>query len=110
MLVIVEFHGAAHGCQVTLQNGKLGLVSGTAELKVPAGTQNGTRFRLQGKGVPSLRGHGRGDQVVQVYVEVPTKLSGAQKDKLKEFVEICDDSSYPKLKDFLNKAKKFFSS
>lgn len=54
-------------------------VDGVVEVKVPAGTQPGRRLRLKGKGVPSLRGRGRGDHLVEVVVKVPEKLSRKQK-------------------------------
>ncbi len=56
-------------------------------LKIRPGTQPGTLIRLRGKGVPYLRGGGRGDQYVRVMVKVPEKLSGRQREILKEFEE-----------------------
>ena len=56
-----------------------------AELKIPAGTQSGTVFKMKGKGIPYLHGSGTGDELVTVVVEVPKKLSKKQKDLLKEF-------------------------
>lgn len=55
------------------------------KLKIPAGTQSGTSFRLKGKGVPRLRGWGRGDEYVKVNVKIPEKLSRSQKKILEEF-------------------------
>ena len=55
------------------------------KLKIPAGTQTGTYFRLKGKGVPKLRGYGQGDQHVKVTVVTPTKLSDEQKELLRQF-------------------------
>jgi len=55
------------------------------KLKIPAGTQTGTYFRLKGKGVPKLRGIGSGDQHVKVTIVTPTKLSDEQKDLLRQF-------------------------
>lgn len=86
-------------------------ISGKADLTIPAGTQSGTRLRLNGKGAPSIsarRGGGRGDQFVTVLVEVPTNLNAEQKKKLREFETACDNSIYPKLKTFLERAAKFF--
>ncbi len=60
-------------------------VHGTATLKIPAGTQTGQRFTLRGEGVPSLRGAGKGDMIVEVQVLTPTKLTKEQKDLLREF-------------------------
>ncbi|MDQ0058389.1 molecular chaperone DnaJ [Paenibacillus harenae] len=54
------------------------------KLKVPAGTQTGTYFRLKGKGVPKLRGYGQGDQHVKVTVVTPTSLTDEQKDLLRQ--------------------------
>ena len=53
------------------------------KLKIPAGTQTGTYFRLKGKGVPRLRGYGQGDQHVKVTVVTPTNLSEEQKELLR---------------------------
>ena len=58
---------------------------GKVNLKIPAGTQTGTKFRLKGKGVKNVRGYGQGDQHVIVRVVTPTKLSAQQKELLKEF-------------------------
>ncbi|WP_276356295.1 molecular chaperone DnaJ [Cohnella caldifontis] len=55
------------------------------KLKIPAGTQTGTYFRLKGKGVPKLRGYGQGDQHVKVTVVTPTNLSESQKELMREF-------------------------
>lgn len=54
------------------------------KLKIPAGTQTGTYFRLKGKGVPRLRGYGQGDQHVKVTVVTPTNLSEEQKELLRQ--------------------------
>ncbi len=86
-------------------------VSGVAKLKIPAGTQSNSVFRLRGKGIPSLRGYGRGDQHVRVFIEVPKNISSEQKKKLLEFSGCSNkDKDYPITKAFLEKAKKFFKS
>lgn len=59
-------------------------VEGKKTLKIPAGTQPGTDFRLRNLGVPHLRGGSRGDQIVQIKVKVPKKLSRKQKKILEE--------------------------
>jgi len=81
---------------------------GKASLKIPAGTQSGTTFRLRDKGMPSLRGGRQGDQLVRVHVEVPTTLSSEQRKLLEEFAKISGDASEPTSKSFFEKAKKFF--
>lgn len=81
---------------------------GKASLKVPAGTQSGTTFRLKGKGMPSLRGGSSGDQLLRVHVEVPQSLSGEQRKILEEFARVSGDAEEPMAKSFFEKAKKFF--
>lgn len=56
----------------------------TVKLKIPAGTQPGTEFRLRGKGVPLLRGSGRGDVYVRIRIKIPTKLSRKQREMLSQ--------------------------
>jgi molecular chaperone DnaJ len=58
---------------------------GTEKLKIPRGTQNGKIFRLKGKGIAHLRGFGRGDQVIETVVTIPTNLNRRQEELLKEF-------------------------
>ena len=55
-----------------------------AALKVPAGTQPETQFRLRGKGFPRLSGGGRGDLIVTLHVEVPRSLSSRERDLVRE--------------------------
>lgn len=82
---------------------------GKATVKIPAGTQSGTTFRLRGKGMPSLRQRGaQGDQLVRVHVEVPTKLSSEQEKLLKEFARVGGDAEHPTSESWFAKAKKFF--
>ncbi len=57
----------------------------TTKLKIPAGTQPLTDFRIRGKGMPRLRASGRGDMYVRVFVKIPTKLSREQKKLLEEY-------------------------
>lgn len=54
-------------------------VDGNERLRIPPGTQNAATFRLRGKGVPFLRGGGRGDQIVVTRVVIPTKLTDQQR-------------------------------
>ena len=60
-------------------------LEGTASLKIPAGTESNTIFRMRGKGIPYLHGHGTGNENVEVVVDVPKKLSKKQKELLNEF-------------------------
>jgi molecular chaperone DnaJ len=77
-------------------------------VKIPAGTQPGAVFRVKGKGVKNLQGYGHGDLHVRVQVEVPTRLSHEQKNKLQEFAALCDGQEAPLAQGFFEKAKKFF--
>lgn len=79
-----------------------------ATIKIPAGTQPGTTFRLRGKGVKNLQGYGHGDLHVRITVEVPTHLTSTQKAKLQEFAEACDENVNPISKSFFEKAKNLF--
>jgi molecular chaperone DnaJ len=81
---------------------------GKGNLKIPSGTQTGTTFRLREQGMPSLRGSRKGDLLIRVQVEVPTKLNGEQKAKLEDFAEASGDPGNPVGESFLEKFKKFF--
>lgn len=60
-------------------------LDGKVKLTVPEGTQPGAVFRMKGKGIPYLRGSGRGDQFVSIKLVVPRNLSGSQKELLRQF-------------------------
>lgn len=60
-------------------------VDGTVRMKIPAGTQSGTDFKLSNHGVPHLKGNGRGAHIVSVVVDTPTKLNKKQKELLEDF-------------------------
>lgn len=84
-------------------------MEGKASLKLPAGTQSGTVFRLRGKGMPILNRGAKGDLMVTVQVEIPTGLNSSQKEKLKEFADSTGEENAPMSESFLHKAKRFFS-
>ncbi|MDZ5470931.1 molecular chaperone DnaJ (plasmid) [Bacillus sp. 31A1R] len=79
----ITFVQAALGDEVEVPT-----LHGKVKLKVPAGTQTGTKFRLRGKGVPNVRGYGTGDQHIIVRIITPTKLTEKQKQLLQEFAEV----------------------
>ena len=76
----VSFYQAALGAELEIPT-----IDGKVKYTLPAGTQTGTTFRLRGKGIPELRGRGRGDQYVTVKVQVPTSLTAEQKEALHAF-------------------------
>lgn len=84
--VPINFTQAALGDEVDVPT-----LQGSAKLKVPEGTQSGTRFRLKGHGIPDPRGYGKGDQYVVVKVVTPTRLTTRQREILKEFAEAGGD-------------------
>ena len=100
----VSFVIAALGGEINVPT-----LEGKASIKVPAGTQNGTVFKLRGKGMPHLRGSGQGQLLVRAVVEVPTKLTAGQRRKLEEFAESCGDQNAHMTRSFLERAKEFFS-
>jgi molecular chaperone DnaJ len=78
------------------------------KLKVPAGTQTDTYFRLKGKGVPRLRGYGQGDQHVKVVVVTPTNLNEDQKDLLREFSRTNAENTSEQHQTLFERMKKAF--
>jgi molecular chaperone DnaJ len=83
-------------------------LKGKTILKIPAGTQGGTIFRLKGEGMPSLRGSGSGDLLVRVDIDVPKKLSEEQKEALKAYAQVSGDAVTPVSDTWKNKFKRFF--
>ena len=83
-------------------------LDGKMNLKVPAGTQSGTIFKLAGKGAPDLRGYGTGDQMVRVIIETPRKLSARQRELLEEFARESGNEVNPLSKGFFDKVKEMF--
>jgi len=79
---------------------------GKVEMTVPAGTQSGKVFRLRGQGLPRMEGRGRGDQLVRVFVEVPTKITERQQELLEEFEELEREKSGNK--SFFDRIKSYF--
>ncbi len=102
--VPISFATAALGGELRVPT-----LAGKAQVKIPAGTQSGTLFRLKGKGMPVLNSHHHGDLVTRIAVEVPTKLNAEQRRKLEEFAESCGEDNAPLHKRFFAKAKEFFS-
>lgn len=76
---------AALGCKIEVPT-----IHGKKSLDIPAGSQNGDIFTLKKEGVPSLRGHGKGNMVVELKVVTPTDLCDEQKKLLADFEELCD--------------------
>ena len=100
----LSFSTAALGGETTVPT-----LDGKANLKIPAGTQNGTTFRLRGKGIKTLGESHHGDLYVHVTIAVPTKLSAEQKAHLEAFALSFGESPSSSMEEgFFEKAKKFF--
>src|SRR5437016_8711021 len=83
-------------------------LEGNANLKIAAGTESAQMFKLRNKGIVHVNGHERGDLLVRVLVEVPTRLNTEQRAKLQEFAELCGEENTPLRKSFFERAKEFF--
>ncbi len=83
-------------------------LDGRASIKIPAGTQSSTIFRLRDKGILNLQTKRKGDLLVRVQIEVPTRLNAAQKDQLLAFGDSCGEKNNPLSESFVEKAKRFF--
>lgn len=79
----VSFSQACLGATIDVPT----LSGGPKRLKIPAGTQSNTKIRMKGFGVPHLKGEGRGDQFVRIFVDVPKKLNARQSDIIRKLSE-----------------------
>jgi molecular chaperone DnaJ len=82
----------------------------STKVKIPAGAQNGKQFRLKGKGMPIIRSKNYGDLYIRVITEVPVSLSKEQKILLEKFKKLEDSKTNPLIKEFFDKAKRFWKS
>lgn len=99
----ITYAEAVLGAKVTVPT-----LDGKVEFTIPEGTQYNSKFMLKGKGIPYLRGNGRGNQYVIVKIEVPKKLNQKQKNLLKEFDSACEDTNHSARKSFFDKIKDLF--
>lgn len=99
----ITYTQAALGDELTVPT-----IDGKVKYTISEGTQNGTIFRLRGKGVKKINRNERGDQYVKVYVEIPSNLTKKQKDALKEFETSLNEHNYNKRKTFFDKIKEAF--
>ena len=102
----ISFTDAALGTSVEVPS----IDGGKSKIKIPAGTQHGKQFRLKGKGMPILRRNLFGDLYIRINTQVPNSLSKRQKEILQEFGEIEKNKPDPIIKNFFEKAKKFWRS
>ncbi|MFQ5673861.1 MAG: molecular chaperone DnaJ [Nitrospinales bacterium] len=96
----ISFSQAALGAEIEvplLEEGK------TKTITLPAGTQSRDTYRIPGAGIPHIRGHGRGEQIIQFIVETPRKLNKRQKELFHELAEIDGKPVKEKHKGFFQK-------
>jgi molecular chaperone DnaJ len=85
-------------------------LDGPQELEIPSGTQHGTLMRMRGLGVPSLRGGRRGDLVVEVHVDVPTRLTVEEADLLSQFAALRGEQVTPPHEGLFSRIRSAFKS
>lgn len=100
----ISFTQAALGAEIEVPT-----LRGKTTLTIPRGAQYGDTFRLPGEGLPDLNSRRVGDQIVQILIEVPRKLSKQQERLLREFAETEDQQVSPEAKGFVERLKEYFS-
>ncbi len=101
----ISFTQAALGATVEVPT-----LKGTEDLEIPSGTQHGEVFKMRGKGLPDVRSHRAGDELVQVLIEVPKKLTEKQRQLLRDYALTEDGAAMPQRRSFLEKLKDVFKA
>ncbi len=101
--VPIPFVQAALGAEIEVPT-----LEGRVALRIPEGTQSGKLLRLRGKGLPTLAGGARGDQLVRLFVEVPSRLTKSQRELLERFASESGTDVSPVTKGFLDKLRELF--
>ena len=101
--VPITFVQATLGAEIDIPT-----LNGKVKQEIPEGTQTGTRFTIKGAGIPNVRTGIKGNQVIEVVVEVPQRLTNDQKDALKKFGELTNDTNHKQQKSFFEKMKDNF--
>jgi molecular chaperone DnaJ len=104
-VVPISFTQAALGTTIDVPS-----LDGPRLLKIPAGTQYGSIFRIKGQGLPDMRTGRTGDELVQITIETPAKLNTKQQELLREFAKTENKAVSPKSKSFFEKLKKHFGN
>ena len=101
----ITFVQATFGAEIDIPT-----LEGKIKYDIPEGTQPGTTFRLRGKGIPHIRTGVKGDQIVKVSLEVPKNLNADQKEALKKFGDLTNDTNYKEQKNFFEKMKDYLKN
>jgi molecular chaperone DnaJ len=104
-VVPISFTQAALGATIDVPS-----LNGTRGLKIPAGTQYGSVFRIKGQGLPDMRTRRTGDELVQITIETPTRLNTRQEELLREFAKTENKTVSPQSKGFFEKLKQYFGN
>jgi molecular chaperone DnaJ len=102
--VPISFSEAALGAKIDVPT-----LKGSESIEIPAGTQHGEVFKLKGKGLPDVRSYRTGDELVQIVIEVPKKLTDRQKQLLREFAHSEDARLTQQRKGFFDKLKEMIT-
>lgn len=113
---IFDRHGNDLHCRIPVNVAQAALgaeiqvptLEGADHVKIPEGTQTGAQFRLRGKGVPHVNGHGRGDLFIHIDVKVPAKLNRAQRELFEQLRESLPVENEPAEKGIFEKVKDYF--
>jgi molecular chaperone DnaJ len=103
-VIPISFPQAALGAEFEMPG-----IDGPVNIKIPEGTQSGRELRIRGRGVPILNGKGNGDMVVKVMVQIPRKLSRAQRELVQKLGESMTVDNKPASPGLLEKMKDLFS-
>ena len=90
---VADMHGIEVIPNKEIAQGTINTLINNEKVKIPRGTQNGKTFRLKGKGIAHIRGYGRGDQIIEIFVQIPTELSKKQEELLVEFEKLNQAAS-----------------
>lgn len=101
----ISYVQAALGVEIEVQT-----LDGKSKLKIPAGTQSGTVFKLKGKGIPFIRGVGRGDQHVKIKVDIPRTISDEERELLKKLAHVRGETVELAPKGLLSRVKDAFKN
>jgi molecular chaperone DnaJ len=100
----ISFTQAALGAEIDVPT-----LRGKTTLKIPRGAQHGDTYRLAGEGLPDLHSRRTGEQIVQILIEIPRKMTKQQERLLREFAETADHQVLPESQGFVERLKKYFS-
>ena len=100
--VPISFTQAALGGEIDVPT-----LGGTTKYNIPAGTQEGTSFRIRGDGIQKMRGTSHGDLFFTVHVEVPKHLGEKQKELLRQFEDSLNGREYERRKSFGDQVKSY---